>query len=148
MDILEKEIWPFFGTGTRYNHTVHTDHKNKHSANIHFAAPFPNIRPGCNIIRDEEVALLPAEGLSWPTKRRNWCSSTLAWAPVFCKHHWTSALHRTPLKSIYSLPGQISVPKEFRVPSQCHSSSSMDYSHPAQWLLGASEPRLCSQMGA
>lgn len=92
------------------------------------------------------MALFPAEGLSQLTQRK---TQDLKDRPGHLfSVNTIEHLHQTPLKSIQSLPGQISVPGELGFPSQCHGSSSTDYSHPAHWLLGASEPRLCSQMGA
>lgn len=72
------------------------------------------------------------------------------WAPVFGPHQQTSALssYTIPISSPHPHPGRLCFSREFRVLQQFHGSSSVDYSHPAQWLVGANALRLCTQMGA
>lgn len=63
-------------------------------------------------------------------------------APVFCKGQQALAPHNNGHPSPPTLK---SFPQGIQAPY--HNSYVLDYSHPAQWLVGASRPRLQTQMG-
>lgn len=84
------------------------------------------------------------------TLPRTWESLWALQAPVFGTDQQTSvfSFYTIPFSSPHPHPERLCFSREFRVLQQFHGFSSTDYSHPAQWLVGANSLRLCTQMGA